>query len=155
MSLLKKKRLSSLLGVVAFFLVFGAFQHFVDLKVVYGRFRGEICVVTPSLINLGDRQVGDVVETSALVRNITNRPVTIESASTTCGCVTTEKLPITIQPHESRDFKLLARMKGNGVYDQTVSLVVNGSTSLQCYPIRVTAKTPDVSVSAQTQATQE
>lgn len=136
----KFRHIASPLGIVVFLIALAAINRYFDLYGAFLRLQGEECVISPSKIDLGDCVPDAMMETKTRVRNLLDKPVVIESATSTCGCVSPQKLPLTIEPRQSVDLRIDAHIQRSGArYDQTISIMVNSGDRLRFHNIRVVA----------------
>ncbi len=63
--------------------------------------RGESLGVTPAVLDFGSGTPGVLLTTSVTVRNYTSRPVRLIGGTSDCSCITTQNMPVTIEPGES------------------------------------------------------
>lgn len=64
------------------------------------RLRGDSLFTEPYL-DLGAGKPGDVLESAAIVRNVSNRPIRLVGGTSDCSCTALRDLPVTIDPGET------------------------------------------------------
>lgn len=139
----KEKRFwSTVFGAGSFLFILYILNFFVDFREAFLRVNGEACVVSPSTIDLGELAPESLSNVKTQVRNLLDKSISIDSATSTCGCVTTERLPIEVAPGQTVDVAIMARVKDDPQhnYNQTISLIVNSGDKLRVYPVHVVAK---------------
>jgi len=65
------------------------------------RLRGESLRVTPAVLGLGSGTPGTLLTTLVTVRNYTSHPVRLIGGTSDCSCITTQNMPVTIEPGDS------------------------------------------------------
>jgi hypothetical protein len=75
---------------------------FGSLDAALAHIRGERVSVRPGFVDLGSGAPGQSVATTVELVNRTDRPVRIIGGTSDCSCVTTNDLPVTLAPGESR-----------------------------------------------------
>jgi len=65
------------------------------------RLRGESLRVTPAVLDFGSGTPGVLLTTSVTVRNYTSHPVRLIGGTSDCSCITTQNMPVTIEPGDS------------------------------------------------------
>ena len=83
--------------------------------------RGERISVRPSLVDAGSGSPGESLEVSVELANWTDRPVRIIGRSSDCFCVTTDELPLRLEPAESRRVPIVVRLpRTPGLFNRQV-----------------------------------
>jgi hypothetical protein len=92
------------LGAVAVFLVattgVGTLV-FGSLDVAVAKLRGESLGTDPTVLDFGTGKSGELLSTKVTVRNYTGKPVRLIGGTSDCSCLTTQDMPITIEPGSS------------------------------------------------------
>jgi hypothetical protein len=83
---------------------------FGSIDAALARLRGERISVYPRLVDVGSGQPAQTMKTSVEVSNWTDRTVTILGGTADCSCITTEDLPLTVAPGETRHVPVLVRL---------------------------------------------
>jgi hypothetical protein len=76
--------------------------------------RGEALEVEPSVVDLGRGPQGETRDFSVIIRNPTDRPITVLGGEFSCRCMTTEDLPLCVPAGESRLFTFQFQFLGKG-----------------------------------------
>lgn len=96
------------------YLMFGSFSE----ALTY--FRGEALTLSPSPVDLGEVRAADSRRVYVQATNRTDRAIQLIGAKFTCSCLSTDKLPLTIAPHETRLLGVVVRFGGApGWFTQT------------------------------------
>lgn len=74
--------------------------------------RGEPIVVEPSVSQVDEAVAGEKRTFTLRISNHQDRSVRIMGGTTTCSCITTDDLPITVPPNESRPIMVRIRFGG-------------------------------------------
>jgi hypothetical protein len=77
------------------------------------RLRGESVTVVPSVANLGDGIRREMKEFPVELTNRSGKPIRILGGTTTCSCITTTDLPLTLKPGESRSIIVGFKFQGS------------------------------------------
>jgi hypothetical protein len=77
------------------------------------RLRGERVSIQPRLVDVGEGQAGQTLETVVEVVNRMDHPLTILGGSSDCSCVTTKDLPVRLAPGEARQVSVQVRLPGS------------------------------------------
>jgi len=102
------------LGTGAFLtLIGGAFLLAFDYPAgALARLRGEVIAVEPIVSRVGDGVAQEHRRFSVQLTNHGERPVRLLGGTTTCSCIATEDLPITVPPGESRSLAVQVKFSG-------------------------------------------
>ncbi len=104
------------------------------------RFQGRLCSVSPRILELGECAEECVSKGSFTLKNLTNRPITVFTAETSCVCATVESLPIVVSPGATVPLSVnILPPKGSSEYDQTVTYSVQCGEKIERYSVRITA----------------
>jgi hypothetical protein len=99
---------------------------FGSVDATLARLRGERISVQPRLVDMGGGQPGQTLQAAVEIVNRTDQPVTITGGTSDCSCVTTNELPITIAPGESRQVAVDVRLPANpGFFNRKAYLWTN------------------------------
>ncbi len=94
-------------------LIGGAFLlAFDDPAAALARLRGEVIAVEPNVSQVGDGVPQEQRQFAVQLTNHGGRPVRILGGTTTCSCIATEDLPITVPAGESRSIAVSVRFSG-------------------------------------------
>src|SRR5262249_20186873 len=103
-------------------------------------FRGERVSAKPNLIDLGEGEAGTSRTSPVELVNRTDAPIRIIGGSSDCSCVTTDDLPISIGPNESRSLTVRVRFVGPpGIFSRTFVLFTEDQ-SLGVIGLRLTGR---------------
>jgi hypothetical protein len=80
--------------------------------------KGSRLAIEPSTIGLVQGRVGDARDLVVRVRNLSGSPTTIIGVTSSCSCMSTEKLPITLDARQARDLHLSVRLVRDGRFEQ-------------------------------------
>lgn len=88
------------------------------------RLRGEALTVTPSYVDFGQGEAGQVLEATVEVRNWTDNPIRLIGGTSDCSCVVTDSLPATIPAGEAKvvTIRLKLPRSNAGVLTRTAEL---------------------------------
>jgi hypothetical protein len=115
----------------------GAVWRFGSIDHTRAYLRGEVLVVEPSVIGLGEVNARSEVVRPVSLTNLTSEPIRLMGANTTCEFALSESLPMDIGPGESRSLKLLVRPGfGSGDLEYTYEFYVDqGRASARVYVV--------------------
>lgn len=86
------------------------------------RLRGERITVEPLVTDMGSDTGGQIRSFAVLIHNYTDHTITITGGTTTCACIATDDLPVSIPPGGSATVTVVARFKGTpGLFQQEFS----------------------------------
>lgn len=98
-----------LLGLIAGVLVL----RFENPTEALARLRGEAIRVQPSVSDVGDGPVGEERTFHVQLTNNTNQPVRIVGGTSTCSCIATESLPVTLLKGETKTIDVRVKFRGS------------------------------------------
>jgi hypothetical protein len=75
--------------------------------------RGEVVEVVPAITDVGEGRAGEERTFRIEVRNHTSAPVRIVGGTTTCSCIATNDLPVTIAPRQTEYITVQVRFRGS------------------------------------------
>ena len=110
-------------GLAASNCVAGAW-HFGSAAAFSAALRGDSFAVTPATIDLGAVKVGSERTVAFSVRNLSNVQVRVVGAQTSCTCVTTGTLPMSVPPGAERDVSVRVHVN-RPVYQEHIALHVD------------------------------
>ena len=84
-----------------------------DLDAALAQLRGEAVTVEPAVTDVGEGTAGEKRTFSVQLNNRSAKTVRILGGTTTCSCIVTEDLPVTIAPNQSRELKVQIRFRGS------------------------------------------
>lgn len=103
--------LCGIASVVVGFLAWSAI-NFDSPRDVVSYLKGVRLVIEPEAAWVGEGRQGEVRHAAFEVRNLSNAPVTIIGVSSSCTCVSTDKLPIRLPAGGSRPLRVELRLDG-------------------------------------------
>lgn len=65
--------------------------------------------IEPTTITVQDGKLGEAGGAVLLIRNLTGRPVRLLGVSTSCTCVSTDKMPVVIPPHLTKELHVMLK----------------------------------------------
>jgi hypothetical protein len=74
--------------------------------------RGDLIAVEPTVSYVGESSPGEHGVFNIQISNHRDRTITILGGTTTCSCITTKDLPITMPPNESRTIAVRINFRG-------------------------------------------
>lgn len=74
--------------------------------------RGDLITVEPAVLDIGQAQRGTTRTVSVDLRNLSNQPLTVIGGTSTCKCVVTRELPLTILPGQVSRLPIDLRFSG-------------------------------------------
>ena len=77
-------------------------------------------IVDRPTVRLPDGKPGDERDAEFLVYNFSAHPVRILGVTTSCGCLSTDKLPVTISPRGIKELRLTLHLEKSGIVEQTI-----------------------------------
>ena len=90
-------------GAAFLLLLAGSFLLAVDNPAdALARLRGEALTVDPGISEVGEATAGTRRRFTVRLVNHTERPIRVVGGTTTCGCIGTNDLPVTVPPHAAR-----------------------------------------------------
>jgi hypothetical protein len=84
-----------------------------DPWVALARLRGEDVVAAPLVWDLGNGQPGESRTYALKLHNFAAQPVRVVGGTTTCACLATADLPITLAPGEARSINIKVKFTGS------------------------------------------
>src|SRR5207244_386975 len=72
--------------------------RFGSLDAAVARLRGESLGVTPAVLDFGSGRMGELLSATVTVQNYTDSPVRLVGGTSDCSCITTQNMPVTIEP---------------------------------------------------------
>lgn len=85
--------------------------------------RGHSLVVDSTSKSIGTVKATETPSVTFRLRNISSRPVRIVGSLKTCGCLASDKVPFTMEPWETRDFRVVVDPShAEGTFAQRVIL---------------------------------
>ena len=84
-----------------------------DPPSLLAQLRGEAITVEPALADLGAATAGTRVSFTVRLINHTDHPIRIVGGTTTCACVTTAQLPITLPPRADHSIEIQVVFSGS------------------------------------------
>jgi hypothetical protein len=88
-------------------LIGGAFLMAFDYPAeALARLRGESITVEPNVSHIGDGVAGEQRAFNLQLKNNTARPIRVVGGTTSCSCMATSDLPITVPPGEARPIEV-------------------------------------------------
>ena len=95
-----------------------------SLEVAVAKLRGESLGTIPTTLDFGSGKSGELLTTSVTVRNYTDRPVRLIGGTSDCSCITTQDMPVTIEPGESATIgvKLMVPSANTGQLTKRIDL---------------------------------
>lgn len=97
---------------------------FPDPAYALARFRGEWLDISPSVCQLGEGHNGESRLFQLELRNNTRQPVRFIGGTTTCSCIATGDLPLTIPPGQKASIRVRARFSGSpGTFEHAFILL--------------------------------
>lgn len=112
--------------LISIFIIAIIFEIFIYLKYknfnnFYYYMKGVSIVVDPPIATVGDRRPGETVDIDQAVWNFSGIKVSIIGAKSSCSCITTERLPLSLASGERRTVHVRAKMgPETGKYEQSV-----------------------------------
>lgn len=136
-----KNRPAFLIGFVVFLTAALVGYFFVAKdRELEDRFQGKLCSVSPRVLELGECAEDHVTTATFTLKNLTNLPITVFNAETSCACASVESLPLVVEPGASVPLKVnILPPKGSSQYDQTVTYSVQRNEKIEKHAVRVTA----------------
>lgn len=93
---------------------------------VLAQLRGDTLLVDPYVYDAGKGKIGESRTVTIQLINEGTQPVRVEGGSSSCSCVTTKNLPITIAPGESQPLEIQIKFTGSsGRFQQRYLLFTN------------------------------
>jgi hypothetical protein len=83
--------------------------QFGSVNIALAYLRGERLIITPSVLSLGDAELGEERQLSVTLANHTPRDVTIVGGGSSCSCLALDRFPILIPRGQERE--LLVKVK--------------------------------------------
>ncbi|MFT3879401.1 MAG: DUF1573 domain-containing protein [Gemmatales bacterium] len=77
------------------------------------RLRGETLAVHPPITQLGEGTAGEQRTFQIALRNYSDKPIKVVGGTTTCSCIATQDLPITIPPGSSETINVKIKFSGS------------------------------------------
>jgi hypothetical protein len=77
------------------------------------RLRGDSLAITPPVTDVGEGPQGEQRTFTIQLTNNTMTPVRIVGGTTTCACIATSDLPLTIEPQQSQTLSIQIRFRGS------------------------------------------
>jgi hypothetical protein len=74
--------------------------------------KGARLIIEPATVSLGQGRAGEELAGTFTARNLSSKPIMIMGASTTCDCVATEGLPVSIRARGSRVLRPRLHLEG-------------------------------------------
>ena len=68
--------------------------------------QGERLIFQPANIIIENAKSGETVERTVVVKNLSNKTITLLGSQKSCGCITLNQFPIEIKPHGKFELKL-------------------------------------------------
>lgn len=75
--------------------------------------QGWSCAIEGDQIELGQVAPNAKISVPTKIRNFTSTPISIVGQSVTCKCLTTEALPLTIPPYQTREVAVVINTPGD------------------------------------------
>jgi hypothetical protein len=107
--------LKTAVGAAAFLiLIAGAFLMASDNPAkALARMRGESIVVEPGVSDVGEGQIGAERAFQIRLTNYADQPIRIIGGTTTCSCIATNSLPISLEQGETRAIDVFVKFRGS------------------------------------------
>jgi hypothetical protein len=102
-----------------------AMRQYGSMAGALARLQGHVLHVEPRVQDLGVLQHKHSGSASFKLSNLTDSPIVVVGATTTCGCFMTERLPLTVAPGETQslEFNVTAvRPRVGNAYEQIATL---------------------------------
>jgi len=77
-----------------------------DMAASLAYLQGERLIFTPANLIIEDAKPGEVVERTVVVKNLSNKTITLLGSQKSCGCITLDQFPIKIKPHQKHELKI-------------------------------------------------
>ncbi|MGH7201993.1 MAG: DUF1573 domain-containing protein [Planctomycetaceae bacterium] len=118
-----------LIGTGALTILYGlTFPIFGSPAAALAWIQGSRVTISPEVIDLGECAPGEKRLAVFEITNREDRPVTIVGGTTTCACTTTQGLPVTVPPGETRTVPVTVTIVGTESFSQTVTLYRDGQS---------------------------
>ncbi len=130
------------IGAFAVFMLAGSFalnSAFGSVPVALRYLRGERLILEPSAIRIDRPAKGGEVAVEAVVSNLSDRPVILMGANTSCSCVVTGSLPVTVEPGGRFRLPVTVNVAPDKIVDETIVLFTDHPNHARL-GVRVTAK---------------
>ncbi len=102
--------------------------------------RGERLSVRPALVDAGEGAPGEMRAASVELVNWTDHAIHVVGGTADCSCVTTQDLPVTVPPLESRAIRVYVKMpQAAGMFTRNVSLITD-DRQFTTVPFRLTGQ---------------
>ncbi len=75
--------------------------------------RGARVVIEPATFRTQSGKSGDTRKAVFVIRNLTGEPVRVLGVTTSCSCLSTDELPVTIAPRSSRPMRVSIKLGGD------------------------------------------
>jgi len=75
--------------------------------------RGARVVIEPATFRTQSGKSGDTRKAVFVIRNLTSEPVRVLGVTTSCSCLSTDELPVTIGPRSSRPMRVSIKLGGD------------------------------------------
>lgn len=104
--------------------------HYGSVRGLVLALQGNGLLVTPDQFDLGELEFGEPRDLMLCLSNISQHPITVTGCRTSCSCVTTSKLPLTLTGGEKGEITLAVRAAARTRRaTQTITLYVAGQES--------------------------
>lgn len=87
--------------------------------------KGNRVVIEPKELDFGSGVNGESHTLSFRIRNLSNRPVSVVGASTTCSCVSCDGLPIKVPPTSSQDIPVALHFEGKTAVEVVQAITIH------------------------------
>jgi len=96
---------------------------FVDSAAALAFLRDEPVTVSPATLDAGESPTGEWRQLRLEIRNRSDRPVKIVGGTSTCACISTDDLPVMLEPASSQIINIRVQFTGSaGLFIQRLSL---------------------------------
>lgn len=103
---------------------------------------GKPCAIFPTIYRLNVLSSGNEEIATFFLRNLSGETLSVSGVESSCSCVFTDDIPVTVPPKASADLKLRVRLPENRTgFDQSVVFVITTSKQTIAVPVRITATT--------------
>jgi hypothetical protein len=105
---------------------------FGDVRTLTARLRGEALFIGADVLDTGTQLRGDEKLFPIIIHNVTYEPIRIIGGSADCACVSTDDMPVTVQPGQSKAIRLRIKFRGPpGLFRQQFTILsdFNGLSS--------------------------
>ena len=110
-------------------------------RIALAALRGSEVVVTPEAVDLGDIEPLSTQQVTFRIRNISNRPIRIFGAKTSCACSTANlDFPVTLSPGKTLPITLTLKIGKNRSHFLEYAVLYSDSESNKRVELRIEAQ---------------